>query len=70
MHGYDMIGLRQFCPQIFVLFMATRYFHLFCKKRHKMLAGLMAREVYANVNTGISIVECLREFAYRSRTWD
>ena len=50
--------------------MATRYFLLFCKKRHKMLAGLMAREVYANVNTGISIVECLRELDEREAKHD
>ena len=50
--------------------MVTRYFYLFYKERHKMLAGLMPREVHANVNTGVSIVECLRELDAREAKHD
>ena len=57
-------------PQILVLFMVTRYFHLFFKERHKMLAGLMPREVHTNVNTGVSIVECLRKLDEREAKHD
>ena len=32
---------------------------------YKMLARLMPREIHANVNTGVSLVECLREIDER-----
>ena len=32
---------------------------------YKMLARLMPREIHANVNTGVSLVECLREIHER-----
>ena len=32
---------------------------------YKMLAWLMPREIHANVNTGVSLVECLREIDER-----
>ena len=32
---------------------------------YKMLARLMPREIHANVNAGISLVECLREIEER-----
>ena len=50
--------------------MVTRYFHLFCKERHKILAVLMPREVHANVNMVVSIVECLRELDEREAKHD
>ena len=32
---------------------------------YKMLARIMPREIHANVNTGVSLVECLRELDER-----
>ena len=37
---------------------------------YKKLARLMPREIHANVNTGVSLVECLREIDEREAKVD